>query len=114
MIGIHRHGSILGQGTPVYRCAGGQCNARQRENTSRERRTCTEGCRATNLPKHVACLRAVDQQNGRSACGGERAPYPNNEDRVGVTLSVQRERTCKLGRACKAIDTSGERFPAQI
>jgi hypothetical protein len=52
---IECHRAITRQGACVQDgCAGGQGDARERENMSFERRACTERGGTTNLPKHIA------------------------------------------------------------
>jgi len=56
----------------------------------------------------------IDYVNQRAACGRERAPYLENEDRSGVALGVERECSRQLSRRRKTIDAWRERHSTQI
>ena len=66
------------------------------------------------MPEHVATGCTIDQENRGIAGRCERAPDLKNEDRIGVTLAVERQHTCQLRRGAKAIDAGWERLPTQV
>ena len=116
-VGIHRHCSILREGSPAQNlCVGSQGDAIERENISRERSGCTEsrgpGARTASdaeQPKHADIWTAIDHLNRRGACGRERGPYLENEDRTRIALSVESERAVQLSRRRELIDARVER-----
>lgn len=60
---------------------------------------------------HSSTRTAIDDVDRRAARGGEGAPYLEPENGIRVPQCVERERSRKLGRTGKAIDTRRERKP---
>ena len=78
-----------------------QGDALIRENISCERRAGTESRGAADLPKHAVICTAIDHVDNRVACGRERAPDLENEERIGVALGVESECSRQLSRRRK-------------
>ena len=69
---------------------------------------------AADPEKNIAALSAVDQLNARGAGGGQRAADIEDEDRIGVALSIEREGPGQLSRGIEAIDARYERLASQV
>ena len=66
------------------------------------------------MPKHVAGLSSIDQENGRTAGGRERAPNLKIEARIAVALCVQCEYPRQLSRRTEEKDAWRERECPQV
>ena len=106
VIPIHRHGAVARQGSAARNIrAGIQGDACERENISCELSAGAESRRAPDLPKDAVALTAICKNNRRAACGRQRAPDLEKEDRIRVALGIESECSGQLCRRRKAIDS---------
>jgi len=67
------------------------------------------GAGGAHQPIHTAIWTPTDHVNRRGACGRERTPYLENEDRIGIACEVESECSCQLSRRAKLIDARNKR-----
>ena len=87
---------------------------RQRQDVAGQDGAGPEGGGASDLPEHVAGLRAVDELDLARRRGGQRRAGLEDEDGVRVALGVERERPGQPERRRVLVDARREREPAEV
>ena len=102
LIGIHRHRGMERDGSTAQNLCGGiQRDALIREDIACEGGAGAEGRGATDHPIYFVTRTTIDHVNRRAVGEDERAPRLENESRIGIPLSVERERSRQ--QSCPAV-----------